>query len=118
QQHRTGIGGTGETTAGGDRTERSGTDHSRTGRGIGDRNARQRMIAMRKNERKPIIFRSILAGAAIAAGTIASAQVTPGGEYYIHGIYTPTIANARKIDLRPEPIDTILPELPVEYEMI
>ena len=70
------------------------------------------------NSKKHVHFRSILAGVAITVGTIANAQVTPGGEYYIHGIYTPTIANARKIDLRPEPIDTILPELPVEYEMI
>ena len=55
----------------------------------------------------------------IVIGAKVTAQVTsPGGEYFINGIYTPTIANAQKIDLRPEPIDTILPDIPVSYEMI
>ncbi|MFN9325061.1 MAG: hypothetical protein ACK6A5_06715, partial [Flavobacteriales bacterium] len=50
---------------------------------------------------------------------IGSAQVnTPGGEYVVQGIYSPTLMDAQKIDLRPEPIDTILPELPVRYELL
>lgn len=61
---------------------------------------------------------TVLIGISIG-GSVVNAQVsTPGGEYFIHGIYTPTIANAQKIDLRPVPIDTIMPEIPVEYEMI
>ena len=59
----------------------------------------------------------LLMAAALLQGT-ALAQTQPGGEYYIHGIYTPTIANVQKIDLRPEPIDTILPDRPVSYQMI
>jgi hypothetical protein len=53
-----------------------------------------------------------------AAAIGLQAQTPPGGEYYIHGIYTPTIANVQKIDMRPEPIDTILPDRPVTYQMI
>ena len=49
----------------------------------------------------------------------ASAQVTtPGSEYIIQGVYSPTLMDAQKIDLRPQPIDTILPDLPVRYEML
>ncbi|MBP7450942.1 MAG: hypothetical protein KA817_12975, partial [Flavobacteriales bacterium] len=47
------------------------------------------------------------------------AQVTnPGGEYIIQGVYSPTLMDAQKIDLRPEPIDTILPTLPVRYDLL
>lgn len=52
---------------------------------------------------------------------VAQAQTggnTPGGEYYIHGIYNPVIADVHKIDLRPESIDTILPERPMDYRML
>lgn len=57
--------------------------------------------------------------AALVAGVPAFAQVTtPGGEYFIQGIYNPTIADARKIDLRPELIDTVLPEQSVNYVML
>lgn len=42
----------------------------------------------------------------------------PGGEYVIQGIFSPTIADARKIDPRPQIIDTILPELPVSYKLL
>jgi hypothetical protein len=56
--------------------------------------------------------------ALVGAGQATAQVATPGGEYFIHGIYTPTIANAQKIDLRPEPIDTILPDIPVRYEMV
>ena len=49
----------------------------------------------------------------------ALAQVTnPGGEYIIQGVYSPTLMDAQKIDLRPEPIDTILPTLPVRYDLL
>lgn len=49
----------------------------------------------------------------------ALAQVTnPGGEYIIQGVYSPTLMDAQKIDLRPEPIDTILPTLPVRYDVL
>lgn len=42
----------------------------------------------------------------------------PGGEYIIQGVYSPTLLDAQKIDLRPEPIDTILPTLPVRYDLL
>lgn len=40
------------------------------------------------------------------------------GEYVIQGIYNPTLIDAQKIDLRPEGIDTILPTLPVTYNLL
>ncbi len=43
---------------------------------------------------------------------------TPGGEYYIHGIFNPVIADVHKIDLRPTPYDTILPVAPISYQML
>lgn len=64
---------------------------------------------------------SYLAAAAILALSAAAVRGqgnVPGGEYYIHGVFNPTIADVRKIDIRPEPVDTILPTLPVKYEMI
>ncbi|MCB9169936.1 MAG: hypothetical protein H6597_07580 [Flavobacteriales bacterium] len=44
--------------------------------------------------------------------------ITPGGEYYIHGIFNPTIADVQKIDVRPELVDTILAEKPVTYSVV
>lgn len=41
-----------------------------------------------------------------------------GGEYVIHGFFSPTIADAQKKDLRPEPIDTILPDRPVSFDVL
>ncbi len=41
-----------------------------------------------------------------------------GGEYVIQGIFSPTIADAQKKDLRPEPIDTILPDRPVNFDVL
>lgn len=41
-----------------------------------------------------------------------------GGEYVIQGIFSPTIADAQKKDLRPEPIDTILPDRPVSFDVL
>ncbi|MCB0790602.1 MAG: hypothetical protein H6595_09405 [Flavobacteriales bacterium] len=43
---------------------------------------------------------------------------TPGGEYYIHGIYNPTIADVQKIDRRPEPVDTLLVDRPPTYTVV
>lgn len=40
------------------------------------------------------------------------------GQYVIQGIYNPTLIDAQKIDLRPEGIDTILPVLPVSYNLL
>jgi hypothetical protein len=57
---------------------------------------------------------------ATALFTLAGAVSAQGGqgEYVIQGIFSPTIADAQKIDLRPQPIDTILPVLPVSYDVI
>ena len=41
-----------------------------------------------------------------------------GGEYVIQGIFNPTIADAQKKDLRPEPIDTIMPDRPVSFDVL
>ena len=54
----------------------------------------------------------LMAGAALAQGT------PPGGEFYIQGIFNPTITDARKIDLRPQPMDTILPDRPMTYQLL
>lgn len=61
---------------------------------------------------------TILLALALLPFVQAAAQTTPGGEYYIQGIFNPTLVDAQKIDLRPEPIDTILPDLPVTYEIL
>ncbi len=39
----------------------------------------------------------------------------PGGQYYIHGIYNPTIADVRKIELRPALLDTAVPPRAISY---
>jgi hypothetical protein len=49
---------------------------------------------------------------------VAQTNAQPGGEYYIHGIYSPTVADARKIDLRPSPSDTVLPERNITYQVL
>ena len=41
----------------------------------------------------------------------------PGGQYYIHGIYNPTIADVRKIDQRPTLLDTVVPERTITYSV-
>jgi len=53
----------------------------------------------------------------MVCGTSAQGS-TQGGEYVIQGIFSPTIADAQKKDFRPEPIDTILPERPVKFDVI
>ena len=63
--------------------------------------------------------RTILAFTGCLLAVVAMAQgggLT--GEYTIQGIYSPTLIDAQKIDLRPQPIDTILPELPVRYDLL
>lgn len=69
------------------------------------------MISMKHN----ILLALVLALLTLAQ---ASAQLAPGGEYYIQGYFNPTLVDAQKIDLRPEPIDTILPDIPVRYEIL
>ena len=69
------------------------------------------MNAMKK------ILPFLLPGALLSAPALAQVT-TPGSEYVIQGIYNPTLADAQKIDLRPEPIDTILPVLPVRYDLL
>lgn len=58
------------------------------------------------------------AGPAIALLAAPSLFAQGGEEYHIIGQYNPTIANAQKIDLRPQPFDTILPERSITYEML
>jgi len=60
---------------------------------------------------------SALGGLFLLAPTLV-AQVENGGDYVIQGIFSPTIADAQKIDLRPEPIDTILPDQTVKYDVL
>ncbi len=54
----------------------------------------------------------------VLSGTSALAQTTPGGEYYINGIFNPVIADVRKLDLDPQSIDTVLPVEPMRYTML
>lgn len=42
----------------------------------------------------------------------------PGGQYFIHGIYNPVIAEVKKIDLRPQAFDSIIPARPITYTML
>ncbi len=55
---------------------------------------------------------------AVLSCTSALAQTTPGGEYYINGIFNPVIADVRKLDLEPQSIDTVLPVEPMQYTML
>ncbi|MBL7964067.1 MAG: hypothetical protein JNM31_09515 [Flavobacteriales bacterium] len=43
---------------------------------------------------------------------------TPGGEYYIHGIFNPVIADVRKIDIRPTAFDSIVPDRSLKYDLL
>ncbi|MBK9762648.1 MAG: hypothetical protein IPO87_04595 [Flavobacteriales bacterium] len=49
---------------------------------------------------------------------LAQEGSTPGGQYYIHGIFNPTIADVQKVDRRPQALDTVLPERVVTYQVI
>ena len=63
-----------------------------------------------------------ISGALLLAVLIpAAAFAQPGssqGQYTITGDYNPTLLNAEKIDLRPQPIDTILAETPMRYDLL
>jgi hypothetical protein len=48
---------------------------------------------------------------------MATAQ-EPTSQYEIQGVYSPTLMEARKLDMRPQPIDTILPPVPVSYTVL
>lgn len=60
--------------------------------------------------------RSCVMAMAVLAGTMLHAQT--GEEYYINGIYNPTLSDVHKIELRPQPYDTILPEKSISYNML
>ncbi len=59
-------------------------------------------------------------GAVLAAATLANVALhaQTGEEYYINGVYNPTLADVHKIDLRPQPYDTILPAKAISYAML
>ncbi|HEX2616405.1 MAG TPA: hypothetical protein VHL57_02625, partial [Flavobacteriales bacterium] len=59
-----------------------------------------------------------VAGWAIAALAAAPLLAQTGEEYYIQGIYNPTIGNVQKIETRPTSIDTILPDKAIDYRLI
>ncbi len=69
---------------------------------------------------KHILFSVALAALCIVDKAKAQTDTTSGigGSYTIQGEYNPTIADAKKYDLRPQLIDTILPIAPVEYHLI
>lgn len=60
----------------------------------------------------------ILSGLALLAQGLFAQGNAPGGEYVIQGIFSPTIADAQKVEMRPQPIDTILPDVPVSYDVL
>ena len=64
-----------------------------------------------------LMQRSILLAALFTSASATFGQ-GQGGEYVIQGIFSPTIADAQKKDLRPEPIDTILPDRPVSFDVL
>jgi hypothetical protein len=53
---------------------------------------------------------------ALLAACVLHAQGSE--EYYINGIYNPTLADVHKIDLRPQAYDTILPPKAITYAML
>lgn len=60
--------------------------------------------------------RGILMSLGILCASALCAQ--SGEEYYINGIYNPTLADVHKIDLRPQPYDTILPAKAISYNLL
>ena len=68
--------------------------------------------------RRIILISSV---ALIASHLHAQGGGTPaqsGNEYVIQGVFSPVIADARKIDLRPRALDTIVAEQPVSYQVL
>lgn len=61
----------------------------------------------------------LTAAAFLLAGPALLAQdPQAGGEFVIQGFFTPTIRDVQKVDIRPEMLDTILPDIPVTYRVI
>ncbi|MCO6483730.1 MAG: hypothetical protein J5I62_13150 [Flavobacteriales bacterium] len=60
--------------------------------------------------------RSCMMAAAILASAALSAQA--GEEYYFNGIYNPTLSDVNKINLQPQPFDTILPAKDITYQLL
>lgn len=59
------------------------------------------------------------AAALLPALAIAFSLTAQGGEeYYINSVYNPVILGVEKIDIRPVPIDTILPAKAIDYRML
>lgn len=56
--------------------------------------------------------------AAFALTCAARVHAQSGEQYYINGIYNPTLADARKIGLKPVSYDSILPSKPVDYHVL
>lgn len=61
---------------------------------------------------------SLLVSALLATTFVLAQGTEPTSQYEIQGIYSPTLIDAEKVEVRPEPIDTILPSLPVRYEVL
>ncbi len=61
-----------------------------------------------------VLLLAVLCGPATSVAQPGTSQ----GQYTITGDYNPTLLNAEKIDLRPQPIDTILTETPMRYDLL
>lgn len=61
-------------------------------------------------------LRSCVMASAMLAAAAISAQ--SGEEYYFNGIYNPTLADVNKINLQPQPFDTILPAKDISYQLL
>lgn len=61
-------------------------------------------------------FRMAAALTMLAAGTMLHAQT--GEQYYINGVYNPTLADVKKIDLQPQPYDSIIPAKAIDYRLL
>lgn len=62
-------------------------------------------------------MKKILAGVAVLSFSVSTYAQGDGG-YVIQGIWNPTLADAQSFDLRPEPIDTVLADIPVRYNLL
>lgn len=70
-------------------------------------------MSMKISPRHSRIFGIVVA---YATCTVLFAQ--KGEEYYINGIYNPTLADVHKIDLRPVTYDTVLPAKVINYQLL